>query len=148
LTRLRDHLAAGQCGLLEAIECELARRTLNDEQMARVGRELFRIRKGFAAERGGPRASRMLATLSLELGLHAGNDRLRATAEGVRDLLMARLDGVRAQQARELLNPLLDTPAPAAWLRLLRLGKKVPRRDTNPQDDLLSGVERICRAAR
>jgi hypothetical protein len=140
LGRLDDCLDGNQRPGLEAIERELARRKLGDEHRARVGRELFRIRKALEAGRHGP-ASRALATLRLELQLHAGNDRLRATAQEVRDLVVGLLDGTRAGWARQLLRPLLRSPVPATWLRLLRLGKAAGR-----QKDLLAELERICRA--
>jgi DNA-directed RNA polymerase specialized sigma24 family protein len=144
LSRLGEHLATGQRGKLGTIERELARRKFNAEQLARIGRELFRIRKAFHANRCRP-ASRMLATLCLELGLHAGNDRLRATVEGVRALLLGGLRDTRAQRARELLHPLVETAAPALWLRLLRLAKQADRQRTGRPQFLLAGLERICR---
>jgi hypothetical protein len=140
LSRVGEHLVSGQRNQVNTINRELNRRKLSAEQLARVGRELFRIRKAFCADRR-RLASRLLVTLSLELGLHPGNDRLRRTAERVRDLLLDRLDGTQARRARDLLNPLLDSPAPAVWLRLLRLGKKKPVQPV----DLLAGLERICR---
>jgi DNA-directed RNA polymerase specialized sigma24 family protein len=144
LSRLDEELTAGQRGRLATVNQELHRRKLLAEALARVGRELFRIRRAFQAGlRRQP--SRMLVTLSLELALYTGNDQFRTAVEGVRALLLNGLRGPQAQRARQLLHPLLQTQEPAVWLRLLRLGKQVQRQRTGRQQALLAGMERICR---